>query len=74
MLISIHEMRVCMAELAKCSIDMTNVAITHLCIALGAIAGSMISWLIFALHIKPSSKQEENLKQLNEFDETHDKI
>jgi hypothetical protein len=53
---------------------MTNAVITHLSIALGAIAGSMISWLISALHINSSIKQEENLKQLNKFDESHDKI
>ena len=37
------------------------------------IAGSTTSWLIFALHVKSSIKQEKHLKQLNEFDESHDK-
>jgi hypothetical protein len=53
---------------------MTNAANTHPNIVLGVIAGSMTSCLIFALHIKSLIKQEENLKLLNEFDESHDKI
>ena len=52
MLISIHERRVCMPELTKCSIDMTNAANTHLSVALGVIVGSMTGWLIFTLQCK----------------------
>ena len=63
-----------MPEITKGCIDMTNASSTYLSIALGAVVGALISWLIFALQKKSSIKQEENLKRLNELNESHDRI
>ena len=64
----------CMPEIAKDCIDMTNASSTYLSIALGAVVGALISWLIFALQKKSSAKQEENLKRLSDLNESHDRI
>lgn len=64
----------CMPEITKSCVDMTNASSTYLSIALGAVVGALISWLIFALQKKSSIKQEENLKRLNELNESHDRI
>ncbi|MBA3978168.1 MAG: hypothetical protein H0X50_08275 [Nitrosopumilus sp.] len=53
---------------------MTNASSTYLSIAVGALVGALISWLIFALQKKLSIKQEENLNRLNELNESHDKV
>ncbi len=42
----------CMPEITKGCIDMTNASSTYLSIALGAVVGALISWLIFALQKK----------------------
>ncbi len=64
----------CMPEITKGCIDMTNASSTYLSIALGAVVGALISWFIFALQKKSSIKQEENLKRLNDLNESHDRI
>ncbi len=64
----------CMPEITNGCIDMTNASSTYLSIALGAVVCAMISWLVFALQKKPSAKQEENLKRLNDLNESHDRI
>ena len=64
----------CMPKITKDCIDMTNASSAYLSIALGAVVGALISWLIYALQKKSSIKQEENLKRLNELNESHDKI
>jgi len=53
---------------------MTNASSTYLSIALGAVVGAFISWLVYALQKKSTIKQEENLKRLKELDERHDTI
>ena len=55
-----------MSEITKDCADMTNALSTYLSIALGAVVGALISWLIFALQKKSYIKQEENLKRLND--------
>ena len=64
----------CMPEITKDCIDMTNASSTYLSIALGAVVGALISWLIFTLQKKSSIKQEQNLKRLNDLNESHDRI
>jgi septal ring factor EnvC (AmiA/AmiB activator) len=63
-----------MPEITKGCIDMTNASSAYLSIALGAVVGALISWLIFALQKKSSIKQEENLKRLNDLNESHDRM
>jgi uncharacterized protein YlxW (UPF0749 family) len=53
---------------------MTNASSTYLSIAIGAVVGAFISWLVYALQKKSTIKQEENLKRLKELDERHDTI
>jgi len=53
---------------------MTNASSTYLSIALGAVVGAFISWLVYALQKKSTIKQEENLKRLKELNERHDTI
>jgi len=64
----------CTPELTKGCIDMTNASSTYLSIAIGAVVGAFISWLVYALQKKSTIKQEENLKRLKELDERHDNI
>jgi hypothetical protein len=64
----------CTPELTKGCIDMTNASSTYLSIAIGAVVGAFISWLVYALQKKSTIKQEENLKRLKELDERHDTI
>ena len=63
-----------MPEITNGCIDMTNASSTYLSIAVGAVVGALISWLVFALQKKSSIKQEENLQRLNELNESHDRI
>ena len=53
---------------------MTNASSTYLSIAIGAVVGALISWLVYALQKKSTVKQDENLKKLKELDERHDAI
>lgn len=53
---------------------MTNASSTYLSIAIGAVVGALISWLVYALQKKSAVKQDENLKKLKELDERHDTI
>ena len=53
---------------------MTNASSTYLSIAIGAVVGLLISWLVYALQKKSTIKQDENLKRLKELDERHDTI
>ena len=53
---------------------MTNASSTYLSIAIGAVIGALISWLVYALQKKSAVKQDENLKKLKELDERHDTI
>lgn len=63
-----------MPEITNGCIDMTNASSTYLSIAVGAIVGALISWLVFHLQKKSTNKQEENLQRLNELNESHDRI
>lgn len=74
MLIHILAIWGCMPEITNGCIDMTNASSTYLSIAVGAVVGALISWLVFALQKKSSIKQEENLQRLNELNESHDRI
>ena len=53
---------------------MTNASSTYLSIAIGAIVGALITWVVYALQKKSIVKQDENLKKLRELDERHDTI
>ena len=64
----------CTPEITKGCIDMTNASSTYLSIAIGAVVGALISWLVYALQKKSTVKQDENLKKLKELDERHDNI
>ncbi len=64
----------CTPEITKGCIDMTNASSTYLSIAIGAVVGLLISWLVYALQKKSTIKQDENLKRLKELDERHDTI
>jgi uncharacterized membrane-anchored protein YhcB (DUF1043 family) len=63
-----------MPEITNGCMDMTNASSTYLSIAVGAVVGALISWLVFHLQKKSSIKQEENLQRLNELNESHDRI
>jgi hypothetical protein len=58
MLVDAIAIWVCMPEITKGCIDMTNASSKYLSIALGAVVGALISWSIFALQKKSSIKQE----------------
>ena len=64
----------CTPEITKGCIDMTNASSTYLSIAIGAVVGALISWLVYALQKRSTVKQDENLKRLKELDERHDNI
>jgi hypothetical protein len=64
----------CTPEITKGCIDMTNASSTYLSIAIGAVVGALISWLVYSLQKKSAVKQDENLKKLKELDESHDTI
>ncbi len=64
----------CAPEITKGCIDMTNASSTYLSIAIGAIVGALITWVVYALQKKSIVKQDENLKKLRELDERHDTI
>jgi septal ring factor EnvC (AmiA/AmiB activator) len=64
----------CMPEITRDCIDMTNASSTYLSIALGAIVGGVISWLIYNMQKKTSVKQDEALRRISELEESHDKV
>ena len=64
----------CTPEITKGCIDMTNASSTYLSIAIGAVGGALISWLVYALQKRSTVKQDENLQRLKELDERHDNI
>lgn len=64
----------CTPEITPGCIDMTNASSTYLSIAIGAVVGAIISWLVYALQKRATVKQDENLKRLKELDERHDNI
>ena len=64
----------CTPEITRGCIDMTNASSTYLSIAIGAVVGALISWLVYALQKRSTVKQDENLKRLKELDERHDNI
>jgi uncharacterized membrane protein len=64
----------CMPEITRDCIDMTNASSTYLSIALGAIVGGVISWLIYNMQKKTSVKQDETLRRISELEESHDKV
>ena len=64
----------CTPEITKGCLDMTNASSTYLSIAIGAVVGALISWLVYALQKKSTVKHDENLKKLKELDERHDTI
>lgn len=64
----------CTPEITRGCIDMTNASSTYLSIAIGAVVGALISWLVYALQKRSAVKQDENLKRLKELDERHDNI
>lgn len=64
----------CTPEITPGCIDMTNASSTYLSIAIGAVVGALISWLVYALQKRSTVKQDENLKRLKELDERHDNI
>jgi hypothetical protein len=74
MLIHILAIWGCMPEITKGCMDMTNASSTYLSIAVGAVVGALISWLVFSLQKKSTIKQEENLQRLNELNESHDRM
>ncbi|MFL6462739.1 MAG: hypothetical protein ACJ71J_17645 [Nitrososphaeraceae archaeon] len=63
-----------MPEITKDCIDMTNATSTYLSILLGAIVGTVISWLIYNLQKKTSVKQDETLRRINRIEEHHERI
>jgi uncharacterized protein YlxW (UPF0749 family) len=64
----------CMPEITRDCIDMTNASSTYLSIALGAIVGGVISWLLYNMQKKTSVKQDETLRRISELEESHDKV
>ena len=59
----------CIPELASNCQDMTNASSTYLGIAVGAIIGGVISWLIYSRQEHTSSKQDHTLKQIRTINE-----
>jgi hypothetical protein len=74
MLLQILVLWGCMPEITRDCIDMTNASSTYLSIALGAIVGGVISWLIYNMQKKTSVKQDETLRRISELEESHDKV
>lgn len=74
MLIQVLAIWGCMPEITNGCVDMTNASSTYLSIAVGAVVGALISWLVFSLQKKSTIKQEENLHRLNELNESHDRM
>jgi len=74
MLLQILALWGCMPEIARDCVDMTNASSTYLSIALGAIAGAVISWWIYNMRKKTSVKQDETLRRISELEENYDKV
>ena len=64
----------CIPEITRNCIDMTNASSTYLSIALGAIVGGLISWWVYKIQKKPTAKQDETLRRLNDLEESHDRV
>lgn len=64
----------CMPEITKDCIDMTNASSTYISIALGAVIGAVISWLVYNLQKKTSIKQDETLRSIHRIEEHHERI
>jgi len=77
----------CIPELSNGCVDMTNASSSYLGIAIGAVIGAIISWLIYSRQKHTSTKQdyalnqikaiaehlERILKRLEDSDKRHDK-
>jgi LPXTG-motif cell wall-anchored protein len=64
MLISIlYALWGCIPELASDCHDMTNTSSTYFSLAIGAIVGGAVSWLIFKRQKKTSEKQDIAIKR-----------
>ena len=74
MLLQILVLWGCVPEITRDCVDMTNTSSTYLSIALGAIVGGVISWLIYNMQKKTSVKQDETLRRISELEESHDKV
>jgi hypothetical protein len=46
---------------------------TYLSIALGAIVGALISWWVFKIQKKTTTKQDETLRHIDDLEESHDR-
>ena len=64
----------CIPELTKDCPDMTNASSTYLGIAVGAIIGGIISWLIYNRQKKTTETQDLMLTHIREINERHDRI
>ena len=64
----------CMPEITKDCIDMTNASSTYISIILGAVVGTVISWLVYNLQKKTSIKQDETLRRINRIEDYHERI
>ena len=64
----------CMPEITKDCIEMTNASSTYISIVLGAVIGTVISWLVYNLQKKTSIKQDETLRSIHRNEEHHERI
>lgn len=54
----------CIPELTNDCVDMTNASSAYLGIAIGAVIGAVLSWLIYSRQKHTSNKQDYSLKQI----------
>jgi uncharacterized membrane protein YgaE (UPF0421/DUF939 family) len=64
----------CIPELTNDCLDMTNASSAYLGIAIGAVIGGVISWLIYSRQEQTSNKQDYSLKQIKAIAEHLEKI
>lgn len=64
----------CIPELESTCQDMTNASSTYLGIAIGAIIGAVISWLIYTRQKLTSNMQDHTLNQIKSINDHQDKI
>ena len=64
----------CIPELTTTCEDMTNASGAYLGIAMGAIVGAVISWLIYTRQKLSSNKQDHTLNQIKSINDHQDKI
>lgn len=64
----------CIPELTNDCVDMTNASSAYLGIAIGAVIGAVISWLIYSRQKYTSNKQDYSLKQIKSMAEHIEKI